>query len=175
MIGRRLSRFASTKIGLEAPWKQPPRRYSAALKYATRRSVAQSSARATQRAFTHRPAPVNNPRRFLPPWSIEGGRHTDSTLAAAVPIKRPCRCVSVPTPGWGLSSRVCLRLPRRRLPGMAGCTKSSMTAFASWPGAALARQKKIGVDELRPAVLTDGYRTGRYLLPTDKDRLGNSL
>jgi len=34
---------------------------------------------------------------------------SDSTLWARVPIKRACRCVRVPAPGWGLSNRACRR------------------------------------------------------------------
>jgi len=38
-------------------------------------------------------------------------------LWVAIPIKRACRCVSVPAQGWGLSSRVCPLLLRHLLPG----------------------------------------------------------
>jgi len=42
-----------------------------------------------------------------------------STLALAVPNELACRCVSVPAPGWGLSSRACLRPRRSHLPVLA--------------------------------------------------------
>jgi hypothetical protein len=40
----------------------------------------------------------------------------DSTLPADVPIKPPCRCVSVSAAGWGLSNRA-YRRPLRRAAG----------------------------------------------------------
>ena len=56
------------------------------------------------------------------------------TQLFAIPIKCPCRCVSVPAPGWELSSRAYRRPRRPRLPAHARFTKSSMTAFAFWRG-----------------------------------------
>jgi hypothetical protein len=64
-----------------------------------------------------------------------GPGHAHSTLLISVPIKRACRCVSVPAPGWALSSHVCRRQRRLRLPAPVGSTKSSTTASASWRGA----------------------------------------
>jgi hypothetical protein len=37
----------------------------------------------------------------------QGPGHTDSTLFIRFSKSHVCRCVSVPAPGWGLSSRVC--------------------------------------------------------------------
>src|SRR5215469_16987526 len=56
---------------------------------------------------------------------VDPGTRSDSTLSAAIPIKPPCRCVSVPAPVWALSSRVCPLLRRPRLPVLAGFTNGA--------------------------------------------------
>ena len=70
--------------------------------------------------------PPNRPSRsaaLLKPSVIWG--QPDSTLSAAISIKHPCRCVSVPAPVWGLSSHVCPLPPRVRLPVLAGSMKGA--------------------------------------------------
>jgi len=49
-----------------------------------------------------RQAPVDPPA----PQPQDGRGHTDSTLSLAIPIRRPCRCVSVPAPVYGLSKHL---------------------------------------------------------------------
>jgi hypothetical protein len=62
---------------------------------------------------------------------IDGLRAIWSRLSAHDFLNtRACRCVSVPAPAWGSSSRVCRRQRRPRLPVPVGFTKSSMTASA---------------------------------------------
>jgi hypothetical protein len=72
---------------------------------------------------------------WLISWSWTPGPHRLDSFA--IPIKRSCRCVSVPAPGWELSTRVYRRQRRRRLPAPAGFTKSSMTASVFWRGVVL--------------------------------------
>jgi hypothetical protein len=69
--------------------------------------------------------------RPIPPAAIWG--HTDSTLCAAIPIKHPCRCLSMLPHGWALSSRACRRPLKRRLPALVGCPKSSRPPVAQSP------------------------------------------
>jgi len=73
-----------------------------------------------------------------------------------------CRCVSVPAQVWALSSRAYHRPRRCRLPVPAGCTKSSMTASASWRGGGLLACSSLPAMETRFHAPLSVYRNGGF-------------